>query len=171
VSVDLLQVDNLLQHARHGVLLRAGPPPAGEPAEGGAEDGAGDDGAGDDGAGCRAFVLHAVRRGNEYERLVLQLAPLTLALEATVLARLAVIVPRSRQGQAGGGDGGESGGAHGARLLVQRLSATLEEPPDWSRRRPIYIESLLIGQIDLTISSALEVGQSHSADLLEIPLV
>ena len=78
MSVDLLQVDNLLQHARHGVLLRAGPPPAGEPAEGGAEGGAGDDGAGDDGAGCRAFVLHAVRRGNEYERLVLQLAPLTL---------------------------------------------------------------------------------------------
>ncbi|EOD04960.1 hypothetical protein EMIHUDRAFT_453726 [Emiliania huxleyi CCMP1516] len=93
---------------------------------------------------------------------LLQLAPLTLALEATVLARLAVIVPRSRQGQAGGGDGGESGGAHGARLLVQRLSATLEEPPDWSRRRPIYIESLLIGQIDLTISSALEVQRDDA---------
>jgi hypothetical protein len=184
--VQLLQLDNMLPHARHGVLLRAGALPSPAPAPprhpGRAAAGAAPPSHGERrGTGRpwsppppRALSLRAVRRGDEFELFSVDLAPLLLALEATVFARLSLLLPPSRAalarlgppagsgGALSAGGGGQGDAPDAKALLQRRLSAALDEPPEFSKRRPIYFDLLRIGQVDVTVSSALEVQREEA---------
>jgi len=127
---------------------------------------------------ARALSLRALKRGSEFELFSVELAPMLLALEATVFARLLLLLPRTRaaldpsanhpsslytpttSSSAAAALAAAAGGRRAARLLFRALSPVLESPPDWSRRAPLYFDLLRISQIDVTVSSALEVRNS-----------
>ena len=189
LTAELLQLDNMLPYAKHGVLFRArgAPMVRRSDVESDRRNGAAVDDersqeiktrTGDDrawrhgptvptaGRPFRAIFIRAVTRSGEFELLSVDLAPLTLALEATVFARLSLLLPRSRAALAELSQPGRSGGATRERLATQllrrRLSTELEEPPEFPRRRQVYFDQLRISQIDMTVSSALEVQREEA---------
>ena len=170
-SIGLVQIDNLLPGTSHPVMMQsprrrsadaAKPSSIGRTAT--ADAGtrsarpSGDvSGSGSLGGVPASAVSIIVRRraSGQLQDVYIELQPTDLALEASFLLRLGQLLA--------GGD--ESSSRLVASLdrygrvgkLEERLGAALAVPPDWSTRVPFYCDSLHIAEIDLLVSSRLDV--------------
>ena len=129
LQIDHVQLDNMLPSARHSVLLLC-------PSRAHSERCSRSGGASRSDAACRLVVL---ARAAEFERVSLELVPLDVAVEASLLVRLGRLASDVRAASV-------VGCGHAA---VRRcLGATLQEPPDFfseSQREPLYLAIGILG--------------------------
>ena len=147
LEVARLQLDNLLPTSHHPVALRT---PSRAAAVSGTNRGALSCGSSVDASRASSVAERefAVRirmerpTTGQLQLLHLEVRPLEVALEASLLVRVGRLLGTARRSAAVG---------VGRAALVSHLSAVLEEPPDWSRREPLFCDVLRVEPVSVQV--------------------